>query len=220
MSISINLSKGANISLSKQDPSLKKVLIGLQWNPRTTVGVPFDLDASAFLCDASGKVTKVSNFVFYNNMQNKNRSVVHNGDNRDGQGDGDDETILVDLPNLPAEIVKIIIGVTIHDAVARGQNFGQVPSSAIRLCNQETIDAYKVGNPFISVEDLEKQRIGELARYDLQENYSSETSMVLGELYKTGAEWKFRAIGQGYSSGLQGLVNDYVAPNAEADLPA
>lgn len=220
MSISINLSKGGNINLSKEDPSLRKVLIGLQWNPRTTVGTAFDLDASAFICGPGDKVMKVSNFVFYRNLKNLNNSVTHFGDNLDGNGDGDDEIIVIDLPLLPAEVTKIVFGVTIHDAVNRGQNFGQVPSSAIRICNGEKIDQYKAQNPDATLEDIERLKVGEIARYDLQENYSSETAMVMGELYLHNGEWKFRAIGQGYSAGLQGLVNDYVSPNAVQDIPA
>lgn len=224
MSISINLTKGANISLVKQDPTIKKALVGLQWDPRTTDGAEFDLDASAFLVDASGKVRKVSDFVFYNNPKNANGSVVYGGDNRTGAGDGDDETILVDLEKVPADIAKIVFAVTIYESEARRQNFGQVPSSLIRICNKDTIDAHirTYGDEHGDIIDPEKDpvklKIGEIARFDLQENYSTETAMVFAELYRhsdgTTSEWKFRAIGAGYSGGLQALVNNYVDPNA------
>ncbi len=228
MSISINLSKGANISLAKQDPTIKKAMVGLQWDPRTTDGAEFDLDASAFLVDASGKVRKVKDFVFYNNPANENKSVVYGGDNRTGEGEGDDETIMVDLETVPAEIQKIIFTVTIYEADARRQNFGQVPSSLIRVCNRETYDAYIKANAPADPTDeaglkrvvLEaiKNKIGEIARFDLQENYSTETAMVFAELYRHGEgaakEWKFRAVGQGYSGGLKALMDNLVDPSA------
>lgn len=218
MSISINLSKGQNINLSKEHPGLKKVLVGLQWDPRTTTGEDFDLDASAFICGPGPKVMKDSNFVFFNNTQNKSNSVKHFGDNKTGKGAGDDEIIVVDLVTLPTESNRIVFAVTIHDAERLGQNFGQVPSSAIRICDGEKIDAYKSQNPSATMEDIERLKIGEIARFDLQENYSTETAMVMGELYLSGGEWKFRAIGQGFSNGLQGLLNDYVDPNSEQDV--
>ena len=219
MSLSINLSKGQNINLTKENPSLKKVLIGLQWNPRTTVGVAFDLDASAFICGPGQKVMKDSNLIFYKNLKNLNGSVVHFGDNLDGAGDGDDEIMLVDLTTLPSEITRIVVGVTIHLAEQRQQNFGQVPSSAIRICDGEKIDAYKVQNPAATLEDIERLKIGEIARFNLQENYSTQTAMVMGELYLNGGDWKFRSIGDGFSNGLQGLLNDYVDPNSAQDVP-
>ena len=218
MSISINLSKGQNINLSKENPGLKKVLVGLQWDPRTTTGADFDLDASAFICGPGPKVMKDSNFVFFNNTQNKNNSVTHFGDNKTGNGKGDDEIIVVDLATLPTDNNRIVFGVTIHDAVARSQNFGQVPASAIRICDGEKIDAYKSQNPSATMVDIAELKIGEIAIFDLQENYSTETAMVMGELYLNGGEWKFRAIGQGFSNGLQGLLNDYVDPNSEQDV--
>ncbi|TLX17295.1 TerD family protein [Rhizobium sp. MHM7A] len=216
--MSINLSKGQNINLSKDNPGLKKVLVGLQWDPRTTDGEDFDLDASAFICGPGPKVMKDSNFVFFNNTQNKNNSVKHFGDNKNGRGDGDDEIIVIDLVTLPAENNRVVFSVTIHDAQNRGQSFGQVPASAIRICDGEKIDAYKSQNPSATMIDIERLKIGEIARFDLQEDYSTETAMVMGELYSHNGDWKFRAIGSGFTSGLQGLLNDYVDPNSEQDV--
>jgi tellurium resistance protein TerD len=218
MSISINLQKGQRINLTKTNPSLKKVLVGLQWDPRTTTGADFDLDASAFVCGPGPKVMKDSNFIFFNNTQNKNNSVTHFGDNLTGNGKGDDEIIVVDLATLPAENTRVVFAVTIHEAIARNQTFGQVPASAIRICDGEKIDAYKTQNPSATMEDIAELKIGEIAVYDLQENYSTETAMIMGELYLHGGEWKFGAIGQGFANGLAGLMNDYVDPNSEADV--
>ncbi|MFE9423518.1 TerD family protein [Kitasatospora sp. NPDC006697] len=185
----VSLSKGGNVSLTKEAPGLTAVLIGLGWDARTTTGADFDLDASALLCNELGKVTKDADFVFFNNLKSPDGSVEHAGDNLTGSGGGDDEVIKVDLATVPAGIAKIVFPVSIYDAETRGQNFGQVRNAYIRVVNQ-------VGGD-------------EIARYDLSEDASTETAMVFGELYRNGAEWKFRAIGQGYASGLRGIAQDF-----------
>ena len=187
--MAISLSKGGNISLSKTDPTLTKALVGLGWDKRATDGADFDLDASAFLLKADGKVRSDADFVFYNQPKSRDGSVEHTGDNRTGRGDGDDEALRVELARVPAEIQKIPFTVTIHDAAARKQNFGQVGNAFIRVVNADT------GN--------------EVARYDLSEDYSTETAMVFGELYRNGPEWKFRAVGQGYAGGLAAMCAQY-----------
>lgn len=185
----VNLSKGGNINLSKEDPGLAHVLVGLGWDPRTTDGKQFDLDASVILCGEDGKALSDAHFVFYNNTTSPDGSVAHQGDNRDGQGDGDDEQVAINLPGVPAEVAKIVFIVSIDQAEERGQNFGQVANSYIRVVNADNS--------------------GEVARYDLGEDASTERSLVFGEMYRNGADWKFRAIGQGYNSGLAGVIQDY-----------
>ncbi|MDJ1134357.1 TerD family protein [Streptomyces iconiensis] len=185
----VSLAKGGNVSLSKEAPGLTAVLVGLGWDVRTTTGTDYDLDASALLCNASGKVVSDQHFVFYNNLTSPDGSVEHTGDNLTGEGEGDDETIKVDLAAVPADIDKIVFPVSIHDAEQRSQNFGQVSNAFIRVINQ-------AGG-------------AELARYDLSEDAATETAMVFGELYRHGAEWKFRAVGQGYASGLAGIAQDF-----------
>jgi tellurium resistance protein TerD len=185
----VSLSKGGNVSLSKEAPGLTAVLVGLGWDARTTTGQDFDLDASALMCGTSGKVLSDSHFVFFNNLHSPDGSVEHTGDNLTGEGEGDDEVIKVNLTAVPGECDKIVFTVSIYDAEARGQNFGQVRNAYIRVVNQ-------AGG-------------AEIVRYDLSEDYSSETAMVFGELYRSGAEWKFRAVGQGYSSGLRGIAQDF-----------
>lgn len=185
----VSLSKGGNVSLSKTDPTLKKVLIGLGWDARSTDGQDFDLDASAFLLTESGKVRGDSDFIFYNNLKSVDGSVTHTGDNRTGEGDGDDESLKITLGSIPAEISKIVFVVTIHDAALRKQSFGQVTGAFIRIANDET------GT--------------EVARYDLTEDASTETAMLFGELYRHAAEWKFRAVGQGYAGGLASVCAQY-----------
>lgn len=187
--MAVSLSKGQNVSLSKTDPSLKKVLIGLGWDARATDGADFDLDASVFITGENGKVISDNHFVFYNNLRSPCGSVEHTGDNLTGDGDGDDESIIVDLTAVPANIKSIFITVTIHDAEARRQNFGQVSDAFIRLVNHESDE--------------------EVVRFDLSEDYSTETAMVFGEVYRYNSEWKFRAIGQGYSGGLYALCQQY-----------
>lgn len=187
--MAISLNKGGNLSLSKTDPNLVRILIGLGWDERSTDGQAFDLDASAFLLTASGKVRGDHDFIFYNQLKSLDGAVEHTGDNRSGQGDGDDESILVDLSKVAHEIDKIVITVTIHDAQIRRQNFGQVANAFIRVVNQDT-----------GVE---------VVRFDLAEDYSTETAMVFGEVYRHNGEWKFRAVGQGYSGGLAAMCAQY-----------
>lgn len=187
--MAISLQKGGNISLSKTDPSLDEIMVGLGWDARSTDGQPFDLDASAFLLDSNGKVRSDSDFCFYNQLQVANGSVSHMGDNLTGDGDGDDEQIKIVLSKLPSEIDRVAIAVTIHEAEARRQTFGMVTNAFIRLVNNKT--------------DVE------VSRFDLSEEASTETAMILGEVYRYGAEWKFRAIGQGYAGGLGPLARNY-----------
>ncbi|MBP2579778.1 tellurium resistance protein TerD [Streptomyces sp. PvR006] len=185
----VSLSKGGNVSLTKEAPGLTAVLVGLGWDVRTTTGNDYDLDASALLLNETGKVASDRHFVFYNNLTSPDGSVEHTGDNLTGEGDGDDEAIKVDLAAVPADITKITFPVSIHDADNRGQSFGQVRNAFIRVVNQ-------AGGV-------------ELARYDLSEDAATETAMIFGELYRHGAEWKFRAVGQGYASGLAGIAADF-----------
>lgn len=187
--MAISLNKGGNLSLSKTDPNLVRILIGLGWDERVTDGAAFDLDASAFLLTATGKVRGDHDFIFYNQLKSQDNSVEHTGDNRSGQGDGDDETLLVNLSKVAPEVEKIAITVTIHDAQARSQNFGQIANAFIRIVNQDT----QV----------------EVVRFDLAEDYSSETAMVFGEVYRHNGEWKFKAVGQGYSGGLAAMCQQY-----------
>ena len=187
--MALSLSKGGNLSLSKEAPGMTKVLVGLVWDARTTDGQDFDLDASAFLLKADGKVRADSDFIFYNQLKSVDGSVEHTGDNRTGEGDGDDEAIKVDLSKVPADIDRIAFTVTIHEADARKQNFGQVRNAFIRIVNQDNNS--------------------EVARYDLAEDASTETAMIFAELYRNGAEWKFRAVGQGFAGGLKPLAESY-----------
>ncbi|HHH9441300.1 TPA: TerD family protein [Pseudomonas aeruginosa] len=187
--MALTLQKGGNLSLSKEAPGLTKILVGLGWDPRATDGTEFDLDASAFLLGANGKVRGEADFIFYNQLKSPDGSVEHTGDNRTGAGEGDDEVIKVDLSRVPAEVDKIAFTVTIHDAEIRKQNFGQVGNSFIRIVN-ETNGA-------------------EVVRYDLAEDASTETAMIFAELYRNNGEWKFRAVGQGYAGGLRALANGY-----------
>jgi tellurium resistance protein TerD len=185
----VSLSKGGNVSLTKSAPGLTAVTVGLGWDVRTTTGTDFDLDASAICCNATGKVASDAHFVFFNNLNSPDGSVQHLGDNLTGAGEGDDEQINVNLTGVPAEIDKIVFPVSIYDADARQQNFGQVRNAFIRVVNQADSS--------------------ELARYDLSEDASTETAMVFGELYRSGTEWKFRAVGQGYATGLRGIAQDF-----------
>ncbi|MFE3326930.1 TerD family protein [Streptomyces sp. NPDC059176] len=185
----VSLSKGGNVSLTKAAPNLTAVTVGLGWDVRTTTGTDFDLDASALLTNAEGKVASDGNFVFFNNLKSPDGSVEHTGDNLTGEGEGDDEQIKVNLSTVPVDVEKIVFPVSIYDAETRQQSFGQVRNAFIRVVNQANGE--------------------ELARYDLSEDASTETAMVFGELYRNGAEWKFRAIGQGYASGLRGIAQDF-----------
>ncbi len=185
----VSLTKGGNVSLTKAAPGLTAVTVGLGWDVRTTDGRDFDLDASAIACGSNGKVASDAHFVFFNNLTSPDGSIEHTGDNLTGEGEGDDEQIKVNLASVPGEIDKVVFPVSIYNAEAGGQSFGQVRNAFIRVVNQADNS--------------------ELARYDLSEDASTETAMVFGELYRNGAEWKFRAVGQGYSSGLAGIARDY-----------
>ena len=188
--MSVSLTKGGNVSLTKQaGGNLTAVTVGLGWDVRTTTGADFDLDASALMCDANGKVLSDQHFVFFNNLKSPEGSVQHTGDNLTGDGDGDDEKIQVSLVSVPAECDKIAFPVTIYDAEARSQSFGQVKNAFIRVVND---------NGGV-----------ELTRYDLSEDASTETAMIFGELYRNSGEWKFRAVGQGYATGLKGIATDF-----------
>ncbi|MCZ2527844.1 chemical-damaging agent resistance protein C [Streptomyces sp. SCUT-3] len=186
--MSVTLGKGGNVSLSKTAPGLRQVMVGLGWDARSTTGAPFDLDASALMC-SGGRVLGDDYFVFYNNLTSPDGSVEHTGDNLTGEGDGDDESLLVDLDLVPERVDKIVFPVSIHEAEERRQSFGQVSNAFIRVVNQAD------GN--------------ELARYDLTEDASTETAMIFGEIYRYRGEWKFRAVGQGYASGLRGIALDF-----------
>ncbi len=188
-SMSVSLAKGGNVSLSKQAPNLMKVAVGLGWDVRGTTGADFDLDASAIACGTNGRVVSDKHFVFYNNLRSPEGTIEHTGDNLTGAGEGDDEVINVDLAAMPPVIANIFFPVSIYEAETRRQAFGQVRNAYIRVVDAVT------GT--------------ELARFDLTEDASTETAMVFGELYRNGPEWKFRAIGQGYASGLGGIARDY-----------
>lgn len=187
--MTVSLNKGGNGSLSKQPPGLTAINVGLGWDVRTTTGTDFDLDASAIMVDAAGKVLSDRHFIFFNNTTSPDGSVVHTGDNLTGEGDGDDETIRVDLVGVPADVDRIVFAVSVYEREKRAQGFGQVRNAFIRVVNATGGE--------------------ELTRYDLSEDASTETAMLFGELYRSGVEWKFRAVGQGYSSGLMGIVKDF-----------
>jgi tellurium resistance protein TerD len=187
----VSLSKGGNVSLTKQAGAagLSAVTVGLGWDVRTTTGTEFDLDASALLVKQDGQVLSDKHFVFYGNLTSPEGAVEHTGDNLTGEGEGDDEQIKVTMGSVPPEVDKIVFPVSIYDAEGRSQSFGQVRNAFIRVVNQANQE--------------------ELARYDLSEDASTETAMVFGELYRNGDEWKFRAVGQGYASGLSGIARDF-----------
>lgn len=187
--MAVSLSKGGNISLSKEAPGLTDVIVGLGWDSRVTDGAEFDLDASVFIVGENDKVLNDGSFVFYNNKSSTCGNVEHQGDNRTGEGEGDDEKVNVNLAGLSAEAKKLVFAVTIHDAEARKQNFGQVSKAYIRVIN--------------------KKDNTEIARFDLSEDASVETAMVFGELYNHSGEWKFKAIGQGFAGGLAPLAQTY-----------
>ena len=187
--MAISLQKGGNVNLSKEAPTMTKMVVGLGWDVRATDGAAFDLDAVAFVLKADGKVRADSDFIFFNNKQNAEGSVVHGGDNRTGEGDGDDETVIIDLSKMPADAEKVAVCVTIYDADNRRQNFGQVSRAYVRVVN-----------------DAGQQ---EVARYDLSEDGSVETAMIFGEVYRHNGEWKFKAIGQGFKGGLGPLAASY-----------
>ena len=187
--MSVSLSKGGNVSLEKAAPGMTKMIVGLGWDARATDGVDFDLDASVFLLGADGKVIDDKSFIFYNNLKSVCGSVKHTGDNLTGDGDGDDESIKINLSTIPTTIHKIAISVTIHDAENRGQNFGQVSNAFVRV-----------------VDEANGQ---EVIRYDLSEDYSIETAMNFSEIYRHNNEWKFKAIGQGFAGGLKPMSQEF-----------
>jgi tellurium resistance protein TerD len=187
--MTISLVKGGNISLSKEAPDLKLALIGLGWDPRSTDGQSFDLDASIFLLNDTGKVRSDADFIFYNQKKSTDGSVEHLGDNKTGAGTGDDEQVRIDLAKVSADIKRIVFSVTIHEADQRRQNFGQVANAYIRVLNAE-------GE-------------AQIARYDLSEDSATETAMIFGEVYRHNDEWKFKAIGQGFAGGLSALAKNY-----------
>lgn len=187
--MAVSLSKGGNVSLSKTVPSLKRILVGLGWESRATTGVDYDLDASAFLVADNGKVRRDEDFIFYSQLVSACGSVEHTGDNRTGAGDGDDEALKIDLEKVPDTIKRIVVSVTIYDAEARKQNFGQVSDAFMRIVNLDN--------------DVE------IARFDLTEDYSTETAMIFGEIYRHNGEWKFKAVGQGFAGGLEAMCNQF-----------
>lgn len=187
--MAVSLSKGGNVSLSKSAPSLKRILVGLGWESRVTTGADYDLDASAFLVGENGKVRSDNDFIFYNQLVSTCGSVEHTGDNRTGAGDGDDEALKIDLEKVPDTIKRIVVSVTIDDAEARKQNFGQVSDAFMRIVNLDN--------------DVE------IARFDLTEDYSTETAMIFGEIYRHNGEWKFKAVGQGFAGGLEAMCNQF-----------
>lgn len=187
--MAVSLSKGGNVSLSKEAPGLTKILVGLGWDARATDGGDFDLDATAFMLASTGKVRHDQDFIFYGFLRSPEGAVEHTGDNRTGAGDGDDEAIKIDLSKVPADVQRIAICVTIHDAESKRQNFGMVSNAFVRVVNS----------------DGDK----EVARYDLAEDASTETAMIFAEIYRNGAEWKFKAIGQGFAGGLAPLCKNF-----------
>jgi len=187
--MAISLQKGGNVNLSKEAPGLSSLQLGLGWDARATDGAAFDLDGVAFLLTQSGKVRSDADFIFYNNAKSSDGSIQHSGDNRTGAGDGDDETINIDLSKVPADVDRVVLAVTIHDGDARRQNFGMVGKAYIRCVN--------AGNS------------SEIARYDLSEDGSTESAMIFGEVYRNGSDWKFRAVGQGFNGGLGPLAKNY-----------
>ena len=186
----IQLLKGQRVDLTKGNPSLDNIVIGLGWDvKRFDGGEEFDLDASAFLLNSAGKCRSESDFIFYNNLQSVDGSIVHTGDNRTGEGDGDDEQINMNLSKIPQDVNRISLVVTIHDAENRRQNFGQISNAYVRLVNETNGE--------------------EILRFDLGEDFSIETAVVFAELYRHGNEWKFQATGSGYQGGLASLVRNY-----------
>jgi tellurium resistance protein TerD len=187
--MAVSLVKGGNVSLTKEAPTMNIAMAGLGWDARVTDGQGFDLDASVFMVGDDGKVLSDSSFIFFNNKKSTCGSVEHQGDNRTGEGDGDDEQVKIELSKVPAEVKKLVFAVTIYDAEARKQNFGMVSNSYMRIFNNDN------GT--------------EIARFDLSEDASTETAMVFGELYRNGAEWKFKAVGQGFAGGLSALASQH-----------
>ena len=187
--MSVSLSKGGNVSLTKEAPTMNVAMVGLGWDARVTDGQPFDLDASVFAVGDDGKVLSDQHFIFFNNKTSPDGAVEHQGDNRTGEGDGDDESVKIDLTKVSADVKKLVFAVTIYDAEVRKQNFGMVSNSFMRVYNNDNA--------------------AEIARFDLSEDASTETAMIFGELYRHGAEWKFKAVGQGFAGGLPALASQH-----------
>lgn len=187
--MAVSLNKGGNVSLSKEAPGLTNVTVGLGWDARVTDGAGFDLDASVFICGEDGKIRSDADFIFYNNKIGLGGAVEHQGDNKTGDGDGDDEAVKIDLTRIPADVKKLVFAVTIHEAEVRGQNFGQVSNAYMRVLNA-------AGGTV-------------LAKYDLSEDYSTETAMIFGEIYRHNEEWKMKAIGSGFAGGLGPLASTH-----------
>ncbi len=187
--MAISLEKGQKVDLTKTNPSVKKFKVGLGWNPNAAVGGSFDIDVSAFILGADQKKVSDAHFVFYNNLKSPNDFVVHTGDNKDGQGEGDDESLIIDFSKVTETEKSVVFVVTIHEAAAKNQNFGQISGSFIRICDSET-----------NVE---------IVKFDLNEDFSVETAVVFGKLYEKDGEWKFEAVGTGMKGGLQDYLNQY-----------
>jgi tellurium resistance protein TerD len=187
--MSVNLTKGAKLDLTKGNPGLTKLLVGLGWDVNGYSGDDFDLDAIVFLLGEDGKCASSADFIFFNNLKNSNESVVHTGDNLTGEGEGDDEVIKINLATLPTSVDKIVIAITVFNGEEKGQNLGQV------------------SNAFIRVEDSDKSE--ELCRLDLSEDFSTETTVIAGEIYRHNGEFKFQATGAGYTGDLKKLCADY-----------
>jgi len=189
----VKLAKGQKVDLTKSNPGLRNILVGLGWDERTTDGKAFDLDAIAVCLNADAKAIDL---VYYNALKSKCNAIVHSGDNRTGAGDNDDEFLTIDLANVSDEIVKIVIATSIHEAETNGVTFGQVCNAFVRVVN--------MGEDLESVDDDT-----EMLRYDLSEDASTETVMILGEIYRHNGEWKFGAVGQGFNEGLPKLLESY-----------
>ena len=189
--MAVSLSKGGNVSLSKEagPAGLTSVTVGLGWDERATDGVDFDLDAVAFITGENNKVRNDQDFIFYNNLKSPDGSIEHMGDNLTGGGDGDDEQVKIHLSKVPADVAKVVICITIHEADQRNQNFGMVSNAFVRVVNNDNNQ--------------------ELAKYDLSEDMSVETAMIFAEVYRHGGEWKFKAVGQGFAGGLAPLAANY-----------
>lgn len=190
--MAISLTKGGNVSLAKAAPGMVRATVGLGWDPRSTDGAPFDLDASCLLLTAEGRVASELDFVFYNNPVGGGGAVRHTGDNRTGDGEGDDEQILIDLSAMPSTVTRIAFVASIDQASERGQNFGQVSDAYIRVFDTD-----------------DPKNDGRVARFDLGEEAATETALIFGELYLYSGEWKFRAVAQGYTTGLAGVLADF-----------
>ena len=187
--MAVSLKKGGNVSLTKEAPGVEKIMVGLGWDERSTDGADFDLDASCFMLNSLGKVRNDQDFIFYNNLVSADGAVQHTGDNRTGDGDGDDEVINVDLTKIAPNVDRLAFTVTIYEADERHQNFGQV------------------ANAYIRIVDLKTNK--EITRFDLSEDASTNTAMIFGELYRRDGEWRFRAVGQGFDGGLDSLAKSF-----------